>query len=70
MTVTVRVAVASEHPPVPITVYVIIAVPADCPVTTPELFTVAIPVFELAQLFDPLVPEIELNVVVEPTQIV
>lgn len=41
-TVTVRVAVALEQPPVPVTVYVIVAVPEETPVTTPdELFTVA-----------------------------
>jgi len=66
VTVTVRVAVAFEHPPVPATVYVIVAVPADTPVTTPVVaFTVAIPVFD--ELHVPPVC-VELNVVVELTQ--
>lgn len=63
MTVTVRVAVAFVQPPVPVTVYVMVAVPAETPVTTPvELFTLATPV-----LFDvhapPLFPSL-VNVVV------
>ena len=65
VTVTVRVAVASAHPPVPATVYVIVVVPAACPVTTPELFTVAVVVFEL----DQVPPETDdKNVVVDPSQ--
>ena len=36
VTVVVLVAVASEQPPVPVTVYVIVEVPADTPVITPE----------------------------------
>ena len=45
VTVTVLVAVALEHPPVPVIVYVIVAVPAETPVTTPvELLIVATPV--------------------------
>jgi hypothetical protein len=65
--VTVLVAVASEHPPVPVTVYVIVAVPAATPVTTPDELTVAIAVFD-----DVHVPPetVEVNVVLEPAQIV
>ena len=51
VTVTVLVAVAFGHPPEPVTVYVIVAVPAETPVTTPVVaFTVAI-------LVDPLVQD-------------
>ena len=40
-------AVAFGHPPVPVTVYVIVAVPAAFPVTTPvEAFTDAIVPFD------------------------
>ena len=43
VTVTFLVDVAFAHPPVPVTVYVIVAVPAATPVNTPVLaFTVAI----------------------------
>ena len=60
LTVTVRFAVASEHPPVPATEYVIIDVPAATPLTIPEELTVAIEV--LADVQVP--PEtVELNVV-------
>ena len=66
--VTVRVAVTSTHPPVPVIVYVIIAVPADTPVMAPEVgSTVAILVLELVHA--PPVT-VEPNVVVPPTQIV
>jgi hypothetical protein len=66
-TVIVLVAVTSEQPPDPATVYVIVAVPAATPVTTPvEALTVAIDVAELLQA----PPEtVEVNVVVPPTQI-
>ena len=37
LTTIVRVAVALEHPPAPVTVYVIVAVPADKPAITPVL---------------------------------
>jgi len=66
-TVTVRVAVAFEQPPVPVTVYVIVAVPAATPVTTPvEAFTVA----TAALLVDQAPPALPLlvNVVVPATQ--
>jgi hypothetical protein len=67
ITVTVLVAVAFAQPPVPFLVYVMIAVPAATPLTTPvEAFTVAIPV----ALLDQLPPDtVEVNVVVPPTQI-
>ena len=42
-TVTVRFAVASEHPPVPETVYEICEDPAETPVMFPEPSTVATP---------------------------
>ena len=46
-TMTSKLAVTSAHPPVPVTVYLIVAVPAATPVTTPVLeFTVAIAVFK------------------------
>ena len=46
-TITSKLAVTSAHPPVPVTVYLIVAVPAATPVTTPVLeFTVAIAVFK------------------------
>ena len=67
VTVTDLVAVAFAQPPVPFLVYVMIAVPAVTPLTTPvEAFTVAIPV----ALLDQLPPDtVEVNVVVPPTQI-
>ena len=47
VTVTVLVAVVFEQPPVPVTVYVIIAVPPDTPDTSPvEKTTVAMAVFD------------------------
>ena len=66
VTVTDLVAVAFAQPPVPFLVYVMIAVPAVTPLTTPvEAFTVAIPV----ALLDQLPPDtVEVNVVVPPTQ--
>ena len=52
VTVTVLVAVALLHPPVPVTVYVMVAVPTETPVTSPVVaFTVATPV-----LFDDQLP--------------
>ena len=46
--VTVLVAVASEHPPLPLTVYVIVDVPADTGLIAPlDPFTVATPVVPL-----------------------
>ena len=51
VTVTVLVAVASAHPPVPTIVYVIVAVPAATPVINPvELLMVAMVLSELVQL--------------------
>jgi hypothetical protein len=41
VTVTVLVTAASAHPPVPATVYVIVAVPAATPLITPLVLTVA-----------------------------
>jgi hypothetical protein len=67
VTVTVRVAVTFEHPPVPVTVYVIVAVPAVTPLIAPvELFTVAIAV--LSELQEPPAT-VELNAVLPPIQI-
>jgi hypothetical protein len=67
VTVTSRVAVAFEHPPEPVTVYVIVAVPAATPVITPvPETTVAIAVFDDDQLPPATV---ELKVVVPATQI-
>jgi hypothetical protein len=43
VTVTIRVTETLVQPPVPGTVYVIVAVPADMPVTKPEELTVATP---------------------------
>ena len=49
--VTCAVVVALEHPPDPATVYVIVVVPAETPVTTPEvLLMVATEVAELLQV--------------------
>ena len=65
-TVTVLVAVALEQPPVPATVYVIVAVPVATPVTTPvDELTVATEV-----LLDVHVPPVtvEPNVVLAPTK--
>ena len=65
--VTVRslVAVAFGQPPVPVTVYVIVAVPAATPVITPVFeFMVAIDVFDDDQLPPVCVEE---KVVVNPT---
>ena len=67
VTVTTNDAVAFEHPPEPTTVYVIVAVPAETPLTTPVVeFTVATPV--LPELQVPPVT-VELKVVLPPTQI-
>ena len=41
MTLIVRVPTASEHPPVPVTVYVIVAVPAPAVVILPPAVIVA-----------------------------
>jgi hypothetical protein len=66
--VTVLVSVASAHPPVPVTVYVITDVPALTPVITPVPPTiVATPGLALVQVPPPTV---EVNVVVNPTQAV
>jgi len=63
VTVTVLVAVTFEHPPVPVTVYVIVDVPATTGVITPVVeFTVAIVV--ALEVHDPPVFPFELNVVV------
>ena len=65
-TFTVRVAVALVQPPVPVTVYVIVAEPVATPVITPvELFTVATPV--LLDVQAPAFP-LDVNVVVAPIQ--
>jgi hypothetical protein len=67
-TVTVLVAVTLEQPPVPATVYVIVAVPVATPVTTPvEALTTATLVLLLVQL-PPLT--VDANVVVAPTNTV
>jgi hypothetical protein len=67
VTVTVRVAVETGHPPAAAIVYVIVAVPAPTPVTTPvELFTVAIDVL-LDDHVPPLLPSV-VNVVVAEVQ--
>jgi hypothetical protein len=54
VTVTVRVSVAFEQPPVPLTVYVMVAVPAVIPVTRPE---VALTVATAGVLLDQAPPE-------------
>ncbi len=62
VTVTVLVAVSLAQPPVPVTIYLIVVVPAATGVITPvEAFTVATPV--LTELHAPLSPSVE-NVVV------
>jgi hypothetical protein len=62
--VTVSVVVASLHPPVPVTVYVIVVVPALTPVTTPvEELMVATAVFEELHVPVALFPEMESVVV-------
>jgi hypothetical protein len=68
ITVTFLVAVAFGQPPVPNTVYVIVAVPAETPETTPEELTVAIAVFE--DVHEPPVLPLLVKVVVEPEQTV
>ena len=66
-TFTVRVAVALVQPPVPVTVYVIVAEPEATPVITPvELLMVAMPVLLDVQV-PPLFP-LEVNDVVAPIQ--
>ena len=66
VTVTVLVADALGHPPVPVTVYVIVGVPAPTPVITPvEGSTVANDVFDEVHVPPETVEE---NVVVNPTQ--
>lgn len=66
-TFTVRVAVALVHPPVPITVYVIVAEPVATLVITPvELLTVAMPV--LLDVHAPPLFPLEENDVVAPIQ--
>ena len=67
-TVTVRFAVASEHPPVPETVYEICEDPAETPVMFPEPSTLAFPL-ALAQL-PPASPPFTVNAVALPTQTV
>jgi PPE-repeat protein len=68
VTVTVLVADESLQPPVPVTVYVIVAVPAATAVTTPEeAFTVATSSSLLVQA--PPASPFELNVVVPLEQI-
>jgi hypothetical protein len=57
VTVTVRVAVTLEHPPLPFLVYVIVAIPAvEPPVTSPVEFTDAIAVLLLCHEKVPLPP--------------
>jgi hypothetical protein len=66
-TVTVLVAVTLAQPPVPRTVYVMVAVPEATPVTSPEAaFIVAIVVSEELQVPPKVVEE---NVEVRPMQI-
>jgi hypothetical protein len=66
-TFTVRVAVALVQPPVPVTVYVMVAEPEATPVITPVvLLTVALPVLLDVQV-PPLFP-LEVNDVVAPIQ--
>ena len=68
VTVTVLVAVTLLHPPVPVTVYLIVAVPGPAPVITPlEAFTVATPI--ASELHVPPEFPLDVNVVVPPTQI-
>ena len=68
VTVTERVAVALAQPPVPVMVYVMVAVPELTPVTTPvELFTVAIP--GLLEVHAPPLLPLVVNVVVPAEQI-
>ena len=66
VTVTVLVADTFGQPPKPLTVYVIVAVPAATPVTTPVVETVAIVPSDVDQEPPVCVDE---NVVVNPTQI-
>jgi hypothetical protein len=69
LTVTVLVAVTFEHGAVPVTVYVMVAVPTANPVITPVLAsTEAIPEFE--EVHTPPVFPLLVNVVVPPTHIV
>ena len=52
----------------PLFLYVIVTVPAETPVTTPEEFTVATAVFELVQGDDEAGVPVPLKVIVEATQ--
>ena len=67
VTVTVLVAVAFEHPPEPVTVYVIVAVPAATPLIAPvdELIVAILVLLELQ--LPPVC--VELNVLDPPTHI-
>ena len=69
MAVTVMeiVFVAFGQPPKPVTVYVMVAIPAETPVTTPEfVFTVAMALLEELQVPPAIV---EFKFVIFPTQI-
>ena len=66
VTVTIVDAVSFAQPPVPVTIYLIVDVPADTPDTTPLPFIVATPVDN--ELHEPPVPLVD-NVVVPFEQI-
>ena len=67
LTVTVRVAVAFEQPPVPVIVYVIVVTPAATPLTTPvEILTVATAV--LADVHAPPASPFDVKELVELAQ--
>ena len=65
-TVTVNTGAASGQPPVPVTVYVITAVPPLMPLTCPNASIVATAVFDEVHVPPPAVDD---NVVFCPTQI-
>lgn len=56
----------AEHPP--FVVYVMVVVPAETPVTTPALLTVAAAVLEETHGLEPAAVPDPVNVVVDPTQ--
>ena len=66
VTVTVRVAVTFEHPPVPWTVYVMVAVPVETPVTSPDAESTE----ATERSFDTQVPpgDEDVNMVILPIQ--
>ena len=67
VTVTVLVAVSFEQPPVPVTMYRIVVVPAATAVITPDASTVATPSFVLSH--EPPEFPLDVNVVVPLEQI-